>query len=350
MGLGTEALSVEPNEPAAHTLTQSNELLFVWVWAVWLCGCVAVCVAAAELSFKPAGQFSRVIPHLRPHTRSVLVLQGEVRREMETETHRHRHTACDTYHSRLSTAQTMIGAIGLQRLLVRIAGLLVVRTVFLSLLRRPSLFASAVSSPGALSSFSPGAQYIVLTFENAELDREKAFKLLEVLSTYKARSTFFVSGSKSQLRGNKDIIHEIHAHGHEIGLIGAPGMISLPHDKLLTQIHHAAQTVHDVTNVQVKFVRPHGGQTNAQINELIRNNASMHTALWNIDAEDDKTGASVDRIVNAVTSRCNPGDVVAFHSASDILLEALPRVLSGRNPNILITTHFDRACSSCLQL
>jgi peptidoglycan/xylan/chitin deacetylase (PgdA/CDA1 family) len=186
---------------------------------------------------------------------------------------------------------------------------------------------SSVSSPGALSSFSPGAQYIMLTFDNAESDRERAYKLLDILLRYRARATFFVSGSRSQLKGSRDILHRMHSEGHEIGLTHT--LIRIPHDKLIAQLAQAAQLVAEVTQKPVKFVRPPSGHTNAQINELIRVNSSMHVTLWSIDAEDYQATSSAESILQVTTAKCSPGDVILFHCSNNKVVDALPRILDG---------------------
>eukprot|EP01036_Dinobryon_divergens_P043048 gene43048-57260_t len=70
-----------------------------------------------------------------------------------------------------------------------------------------------MSSKNAISSFNPGGQYVVLTFD----DGPHAIltpKLLDILKEKKAKATFFVIGLKAKM--HPDILRRISEEGHEL--------------------------------------------------------------------------------------------------------------------------------------
>lgn len=194
------------------------------------------------------------------------------------------------------------------------------------LLGNTSVF--GLTSPGALSSFKPGAQYIMLTFDNAEADRERAYKILSVLQKYKSRATFFISGSKTVLRGNRDIVAKMVSDGHEIGL-HSHSLVHTDTSKLFPHLKTVQHAITEIVGAPAKFLRPQLGHTSATANQFLKTSANMTVVLWSIDAEDNKPGATVDSVVKSTTANCKPGDVIIFHCQTDIVVEALPKILEG---------------------
>ena len=191
--------------------------------------------------------------------------------------------------------------------------------------------AMCISSPGAVSSFSPGAQYIMLTF-NAP-NAATTTKILDILSSKKARATFFVTGVGSSLDEYKPLLGTMKSDGHELALYGSTqnhaSFTRIPRDKISNQLSIASQHLHSITGKHPKYVRPPLGQTNAHINEHIKVNASMQVALWSIDAGDNEPASTLDSIFKAVTEKCSPGDIVLFHCIRDIVVTVLPTILDG---------------------
>jgi peptidoglycan/xylan/chitin deacetylase (PgdA/CDA1 family) len=187
---------------------------------------------------------------------------------------------------------------------------------------------SQISSPGAISSYSPGGQYILLTFDNSP-HPEITLKILEILKEKKARATFFIHGNRgSEL---KDILNRIIVSGHDIGINGWAGapITKMSRDRLAMQLSQTSKMIKDATSYDAKFMRPPNGLTNAQLNEYIKYH-NMSVVLWSLDSK-DLTISDPKKIIEHITLKANPGDIVLFHDSRPIILEALPGIIDALN-------------------
>ena len=181
-----------------------------------------------------------------------------------------------------------------------------------------------MNSPGAISSFSPGGQYIMLTFDGGPHSIITK-KILEVLRRKKVHATFFVSGHRAIY--HPDILLSIHKDGHELANNGwSRDLITSIHkDPVAVQIRQTSSVIFNATNHTAKFFRPFQGNTNLHINEYIRKYESLRVVLWNLDSKDLEAKDS-NEIVAAVVPHAKPGDIVLFHDTK-LTIEALPLII-----------------------
>lgn len=183
----------------------------------------------------------------------------------------------------------------------------------------------SISSPGAISSFSPGGQYIMLTFEDGPQEYTTS-KILDILKEYNVHATFFVIGQN--VAKNHDIIKRMHDEKHEIGVHGWQHhrMTSMQLDRVHKSITLTTNEIHTVANVKPKTVRPPDGATNAQINDYLRINETMKVVLWSLDSKDYDTTDPVV-IASTVIDKAKPGDVILFHDTFNHTIDALRIVI-----------------------
>jgi peptidoglycan-N-acetylglucosamine deacetylase len=198
---------------------------------------------------------------------------------------------------------------------------------------------SHITSPGALSSFAPGGQYIMLTFDGGP-HATITPKILDILRARNATATFFVSGLKSVDHGH--IIQRIANEGHEVALQGWNDnpFTKIKQSKLVRELTYAHQIVSNITNkvhgrklpfatkIYPAVVRPPGGATNMRINDQIRNTTGLKVVLWNLDSK-DISEKDPKTVAKTVIAGAHPGDVVLLHDGLKVTLEAFPEMLDG---------------------
>ena len=181
-----------------------------------------------------------------------------------------------------------------------------------------------MNSPGAISSFSPGGQYIMFTFDGGPHSIISS-KILQILKVKKVRATFFVSGHRAIHQ--KDILLAMYAYGHELANNGwSRDFITYVYkEPVAMQIRQTSAVILSATNSTVKYFRPFQGNTNLHINEHIRKYENLKVVLWSLDSKDlDATDHT--SIVAAVVPNAKPGDIVLFHDTK-LTVEALPIII-----------------------
>lgn len=185
-----------------------------------------------------------------------------------------------------------------------------------------------ISSPGATSSYSPGGQYIMLTFDDGPHSTLTP-RLLDILREKKVRVTFFVLGFKAL--DNPDIVKRMLADGHEVASHGwsHTALSKISRDQILPQLEQTGRVIEELTKKKPAFYRPPFGGTNAKLNEMISGaapgGAQMKVVLWSIDSQDwDMTDPTA--IAKGVVDRAKPGDVVLCHDVLPQMIDAVPQV------------------------
>jgi peptidoglycan/xylan/chitin deacetylase (PgdA/CDA1 family) len=179
-----------------------------------------------------------------------------------------------------------------------------------------------LNSPGAVSRFSPGGQYIMLTFSGGP-HYYVTPKVLDILKEKKVKATFFVSGSKAT--NHLNLLKRMHNEKHEIGNHGFHNHVftRLTLDNYMHALTSTNKIIQSVTNADVKHCRPPSGNTNAEINQEIKTSASMKVVLWSLDPR-DVMEPNPQKIVDAVGKKAVPGDIVLLHDTVNQTILALP--------------------------
>lgn len=165
-----------------------------------------------------------------------------------------------------------------------------------------------ISSPGALSSYQAGGQYIMLTF-NEVLSSPETSKLLDVLKEKNAKATFFVCGS--QASQHTGLLTRMRAEGHDIGNSGwqHTPFTKLNRDRLVSSILQSAEALAGAFGRMPMLVRPPLGLTNAQINQHIKKQTNSTVVLWSLGGKDE---AGWQQLASAAS----PGDIILMHGSS----------------------------------
>ena len=180
-------------------------------------------------------------------------------------------------------------------------------------------------SKDVISSFNPGGQYILLTFD----DGPHAIltpKLLDILAQKKVKATFFVIGVKAKM--HPKILSRMAAEGHEVAnhSWNHPVLSSLDFPQVKAQMQKTNRAISDATGNIPSVMRPPYGNTNPTLNEYISKNESLKVILWSIDTKDWQRPDS-KKIVDTVKSKAKPGDIILCHDIHPGTIEAMPGVI-----------------------
>jgi len=213
-----------------------------------------------------------------------------------------------------------------------------------------------LSSPGAVSVFRPGGQYVMLTFDDGPHATLTPL-LLDKLLEFKSHATFFLLGSKAI--NQPEILKRMAAEGHEIALHGWHHniMTKIPREQLHSHLMQTSKVITDAVHTlslpvpknspavsapsapssstssstlsssqtPISLIRPPYGNTNAQVNEFLKA-AGFKVVLWSLDSKDwDTTDSSV--IEKNVIQNVEPGDVILFHDIHKHTIDAMSNIL-----------------------
>ncbi len=197
-----------------------------------------------------------------------------------------------------------------------------------------------VHRPMTLRSFSPGGQYILLSFSNGP-HHILTPKILDILKHFNAKGNFFIYGQRALHYPN--IVLRIVSEGHDIGHQGfypvanPSSMLAYnkcPNDKAIASISQTSILLQNITNSEVRYFRPPFGLISESLQTTVLKDMQLHNVIWSLDSQDrtafNKLGeANPVAVSELVLKNCKPGDIVLFHDTQTILLEALPLILQG---------------------
>lgn len=187
---------------------------------------------------------------------------------------------------------------------------------------------ATMNSPGATSSFAPGGQYIMLTFDEGP---HSIFteQILNILKEKRVRASFFVVGQKAM--HHPELLKRMVTEKHDVGNRGwtpQQSILKLDNNALSRHILSTTNVISNSTGQAVKFFRPHMGLTNAHLNTFIKDNEKLRVILWSLDAKDLET-KEPQKIVDTVVSKAKVGDVILMHDISEATVQALPKIIDG---------------------
>ncbi len=180
-------------------------------------------------------------------------------------------------------------------------------------------------------------------------------RILAALAGTGHRATFFVLGTKA--RRHPDVLREIHAAGHTIGVHGDR------HDRLHAfrmpsrvhaELRRAARAVEEATGIRPRFFRPPLGHTSLTTMRGVRR-AGMVIVGWSVRGLDGMRTRRPEAVVARVTRGIAEGAIVMLHDASEHddfepaavrALPALLRLLDDRGwTSVGLDTLLDEPCT-----
>lgn len=149
-------------------------------------------------------------------------------------------------------------------------------------------------------------------------------QVLDILYQQQVPATFFLVGEK--LDGNKLLIKEMEASGHEIEChtFSHPDLTSMNNQQIQQEIHKTEDELKKILpDYSISYVRPPYGRYTKEVEEAI----NLPLALWTIDSEDWEN-PDAERIYTAVIDNIQDGDIIVFHDNNIETVKALKKIIS----------------------
>lgn len=172
---------------------------------------------------------------------------------------------------------------------------------------------------------------IALTFDDGP-DPDSTLTILDLLSAYKAKSTFFVIGKRAN--SHPHVLSTIYNQGHEIANHTYNHIDMKNHNlsihELEDEILKTEQVIYNTTGHYPRLFRPPGGNSYIKAVKFIVDKG-YKIILWsnNQDSEDWQR-PDVEVIVNRILNNACAGNIVLFHDRGngvDQTIEALNHIL-----------------------
>lgn len=163
-------------------------------------------------------------------------------------------------------------------------------------------------------------EHPMLTFD--DVDERAINDILTTLESVAVRSVFFVTGR--DVEHNPDLLQRITANGHVLGNHSF-NHVDLRTISLKDARNEVIRTQKILSNFEkLRWFRPPYGAISKQLSNWLRG-AGYDIVLWSLDSGDWRKGATVEKVVDAV-SRAQRDDIVLMH-ANSVTAKALPLIL-----------------------
>ncbi|WP_067621116.1 polysaccharide deacetylase family sporulation protein PdaB [Alicyclobacillus acidiphilus] len=192
----------------------------------------------------------------------------------------------------------------------------------------PATASAKSDAPKAIYKVETDKKVVALTFD-ISWGNKVPEPVLDVLKEQNVKkATFFLSGPWTL--HHPEIAKRIKAMGYEIGSHGNlhKDFSNYPNSWIRQQVQIADQSIAQVTGVHPKLIRTPNGDFNPRVIACL-NDMGYKVIQWNTDSLDWKN-PGVQNIVNRVTKRVVPGDIILMHASdsSKQIVQALPQIIS----------------------
>ncbi len=165
-----------------------------------------------------------------------------------------------------------------------------------------------------------GEKAIALTFDDGPSGYTE--KLLDGLSEYDAKVTFFVIGSKAEKK--PEIVKRAFDEGHLIGnhTYSHPRLTLKSVSDAKEEISKSSEVIKSITGVKPFFVRaPYGDVSAYQLKKLdtFFISWSANTYDWDEDSEDE--------IYNRIMKKADDGEIILLHDTNEATVNAVLRAI-----------------------
>ena len=159
---------------------------------------------------------------------------------------------------------------------------------------------------------------VAFTFDDGPNTKTTSI-LLDGLSKYNARVTFFVLGSR--VENNKEVLKRAYEEGNQIGshTYNHLNLFLLDDADILSEVNSTNNAIEDIINKRPTLLRPPYGN----INDHIKSLAQMHIINWDVDTEDWKL-KDRNLIKDKILSDVHDGAIILLH---DIYTESVEGAL-----------------------
>lgn len=165
---------------------------------------------------------------------------------------------------------------------------------------------------------------ISLSFD-ASWGAEHTEELLSALEQYDVKTTFFLVNL--WMEEYPDLVREIHAQGHEIGLHSAthPHFTELSEGQMTEELDKNRRLLKELTGENATLFRPPYGDYNDTVIRTAEQQG-LTAVQWSVDSLDWK-GISAEEISRRVMENVTSGSIILLHNNGDHTVEAVQSIL-----------------------
>ncbi|GGF26653.1 hypothetical protein GCM10010954_27140 [Halobacillus andaensis] len=159
------------------------------------------------------------------------------------------------------------------------------------------------------------SKVVALTFDDGA-DGTNVETILQTLSTYNVKATFFLTGAGTNHHPQK--IKQIASKGHELGnhSYTHPDFTKLTSAQIKDELDRTEAIIQSTTGQSTKPIfRAPFGSVNSSVLTAVGNAGYTHTIHWNIDTVDWKGNSAAD-IRGRVLNNIVPGSIVLMHTGA----------------------------------
>lgn len=207
-----------------------------------------------------------------------------------------------------------------------LTGLMAIALIFVA--NPAAMAATSSAKPHAIYKVDTDKKLVALTFD-ISWGNNVPTPVLDVLKKEQVKkATFFLSGPWTMR--HQDIAKRIKSMGYEIGSHGNlhKDFSTYPDSWIRNQVNLSEKAIKQVTGIKTNLIRTPNGDINPRVIRCL-NRMGYTVIQWNTDSLDWKNPGT-QNIVNRVTKRVVPGDIVLMHASdsSKQIVEALPQIIS----------------------
>lgn len=192
----------------------------------------------------------------------------------------------------------------------------------------PTTVQAKTETPKAIYKVDTNKKVVALTFD-ISWGNKVPEPVLDILKKEQVKkATFFLSGPWT-LR-HPQTAKRIKDMGFEIGNHGNlhKDFSNYPDSWIREQVQISEKSIQQVTGIRTKLIRTPNGDFNPRVIRCL-NGMGYSVIQWNTDSLDWKNPGT-QNIVNRVTKRAVPGDIILMHASdsSKQIVEALPQIIN----------------------
>lgn len=155
-------------------------------------------------------------------------------------------------------------------------------------------------------------KYVALTFDDGP-HPVYTEQILDILSKYNAKATFFVIGKNAE--NYPELVLKEYGAGHEIGnhTYSHPNMTQISINSAIEEMQKTQEIIKNITGEAPKVFRSPGGIFNDELVGAV-NNISCKPILWSWRQDTkDWSLPSANHIADKVLKNLQDGDIILFH-------------------------------------
>ncbi|HZQ23129.1 MAG TPA: polysaccharide deacetylase family protein [Terriglobales bacterium] len=155
-----------------------------------------------------------------------------------------------------------------------------------------------------------GSKKLALTYDDGPNDPH-TLRLLDVLSKYQVRATFFMIGRYAE--GRPDIVRQLVERGHAIGnhTYSHPNLIFCSSRETRREIEKCAHILEETAGIRAKLFRPPFGGRLPRTLRVLRA-LQLEPVMWNVTGWDWNVPRA-DEIERKVSARIRGGNIILLH-------------------------------------